>query len=644
MKGDNLADITKDKKSSDNEIASKNKSQNKELKNKESKSTRNSKTSSKPLISESLTKGILGSYDPPKPQISESLTKGILGSYDPSKPIISMSFTKGIWGNYNPSKPLICESLTKGILGNYNPTKPQISESLTKGLLSNYNPTKTLISESLTKGILGNYNQTKPLIGKSLTKGILGNYNQTKPLISENLIKGILGNYNQTKPLIGESLTKGVLGNYNPTKPLINESLTKGILGNYNLMKPLISESLTMGILGDYDPLKLNYFLDIKTKLSNTLPFNSSKLFLDKSIALDDTISGSFFISNTEEIMNNFLKIKEVSSNLFLHNASNILELDYSKFIIENPSIISLSKDLEKYNSTTFLLDSSFLDNDNKESFRKYVSSTVDYIYTPLVSEFLDDENQTISLSTSGSEILNTKTNESMIIEDISLVDDVIGLINVSKNDLTAFYRFIQKFPMLAMNDEAGIGHKIYELIKTNFYSNLVIEQDIVLYRARKYDTENTFPYTEDQVYRAPYGSTRRGRFNSPEMNHLYMSTDLVVTLCELDAKVNDRFAILQCIPKHEVRLFDLTRGNYELQSFCMEATMDTNKREYLIPNFVSNCCRNVGYEGIKYKSVKDVTQINYVLFEHDMGHFHTLEFYDCIIEDISDNFRYSKL
>lgn len=44
--------------------------------------------------------------------------------------------------------------------------------------------------------------------------------------------------------------------------------------------------------------------------------------------------------------------------------------------------------------------------------------------------------------------------------------------------------------------------------------------------------------------------------------------------------------------------------------------------REYLIPNFLSDCCRQVGYEGIKYYGGKGYS--NYVVW-HD-GYFDYVE------------------
>jgi len=371
--------------------------------------------------------------------------------------------------------------------------------------------------------------------------------------------------------------------------------------------------------------------------LKTIMPYKSTELFIDRSVSLDDTSNNSFFFSDTNTILNDFICTKEISNNIVIHNTSNITKLN-------SFDVSHFSLDLDKYNQSTFLVDASLLETNGKNLNNKK-KKKMSYIKNKNINQFSNDENQIISISSNGTELINSKNNEAYIIEDICLVDDIIGIEHLTRDELVNFYRFIYKYPMLAMDDDYGTGKKIYNLIKDNYITYLIKENNMTLYRARKYEHEEQMPYSENDVYLAPYGVSRRGRFNSPEMNHLYLSTDLDATLQELGVKAEEKYAILKCTPRHEIQLFDLTRGEYSLQNFCLKNTIESNKKEYIFPNFISNCCRRAGYEGIKYRSVKNSTQINYVLFEHSMGNFETIEFCDYIIDEIKEfNIRYTKL
>lgn len=145
-------------------------------------------------------------------------------------------------------------------------------------------------------------------------------------------------------------------------------------------------------------------------------------------------------------------------------------------------------------------------------------------------------------------------------------------------------------------------------------------------------------PYLEYDLYLVPYGLSTRGRFNSPELNHLYLSTNLKAILYELSVSENDKIAILKCTAKRELKLFDLTIGDYSLKDFCLKHSQNNTKTEYLTPNFISCCCRMTGYDGTKYNSAKNEIYTNYVLFEHTSENFNTIDITDYYVTNISNS------
>ena len=69
--------------------------------------------------------------------------------------------------------------------------------------------------------------------------------------------------------------------------------------------------------------------------------------------------------------------------------------------------------------------------------------------------------------------------------------------------------------------------------------------------------------------------------------------------------------------PVKNIKLLDLSgtlhRGKTFLRMIRYSITEDCNKmpKEYLLPCFVADCCRQIGFDGIKYYGSKDYN--NYV-------------------------------
>lgn len=369
----------------------------------------------------------------------------------------------------------------------------------------------------------------------------------------------------------------------------------------------------------------------LNNALKFSLPYENAKLFIDKSINLDDTIKNISIFSNTDSAITTLLDTKPLADNVLLHNMSDIFN-PISTMDVDLAT--KLSSTMSPYKTSAFLIDSNILGTDSL-LLNNFISNSMDYISN---LNFIDSALDTpiLSLSSSGFEIINGSNEDSILLEDIQLADDIIGLESIEKKDLNDFYRFIKKYPMLALADTNGIGNKILNIIKEDFNKNLITEKAPYLFKAREYtDTEKDMTFCEEDLYLAPYGKPGRGRFNSPDLNHLYLSLNLTTTLLELDIKQEQKYSILVCSPKHSIKLFDLTKGNYTLQEFCLKKNISSNKTEYLFPNFISNCCRLAGYDGIKYRSVKNKSCLNYVLFDYSSSNFVTINISDYTIKEV---------
>ena len=128
-------------------------------------------------------------------------------------------------------------------------------------------------------------------------------------------------------------------------------------------------------------------------------------------------------------------------------------------------------------------------------------------------------------------------------------------------------------------------------------------------------------PFTVGQMLKAPYGLPWAGRFNHVGRSHYYFSDTPFGAKAEIKKHISAKDVIQTiCIsPCRDVKLLDLSNHiagcNTFLKyiRFSLADAQDKMPREYLIPCYVSDCCKLIGFEGIKYYGTKDYN--NYVVW-----------------------------
>lgn len=203
----------------------------------------------------------------------------------------------------------------------------------------------------------------------------------------------------------------------------------------------------------------------------------------------------------------------------------------------------------------------------------------------------------------SGKQVFNETTNE--LFSDVELIN---------------FCSFLSGTPMLALYSETG--KKIYRLLQELYESGTQsIGFDRNIYYHCRSHKKDVHPFTYDQMLRAPYGLPWAGRFNQVGRSNYYFADSRRGAESEIKKhKTNDD--ILQTVkikPVKEIKLLDLSgtlaRGKTFLRylRFSLSDVNDKMPREYLIPCFVSDCCKLLGFEGIKYYGSKEYN--NYVVW-----------------------------
>lgn len=111
----------------------------------------------------------------------------------------------------------------------------------------------------------------------------------------------------------------------------------------------------------------------------------------------------------------------------------------------------------------------------------------------------------------------------------------------------------------------------------------------------------------------------KQNRFSMVGLNPLYLSECLETAIKETGICNTDKFTWIQLKLKNELSVLDITDIDIPLFNMCHKKAEQTNFNlsiEYLIPNFISDCARFHGFDGISYRSVHDYVSKNLVLFK----------------------------
>ena len=198
--------------------------------------------------------------------------------------------------------------------------------------------------------------------------------------------------------------------------------------------------------------------------------------------------------------------------------------------------------------------------------------------------------------------------------EVIDSVDEAF----ITELELMDFMSFLFDTPSFASNHPAG--QKIYQFIQNlmdrdNEYKH-GFDHDVFYHsRARKAEDR---PFIHDEMLRVPIGIAGPGRYNNPGRSHYYFCDSAKGAETEIKKHNPDRpVQTIKLIPIKQIVLLDLSgtmrRGEAFLRylRFPLSSVNDKTPREYLIPCYVAECCKRIGFDGIKYYGGKDYT--NYV-------------------------------
>ena len=174
-------------------------------------------------------------------------------------------------------------------------------------------------------------------------------------------------------------------------------------------------------------------------------------------------------------------------------------------------------------------------------------------------------------------------------------------------DDLISFESKLEENVIFALRHPVGI--RIYEILKN--WNLFVGFEDITYYHARVLK-ENQRPYHDSEMMKAPRNVSAHGRYNEVGRSCYYIAEDKDGALREIykhSGGKKPRVQVIGLKAVKPVKLLDLS-GNakkanlfIEHMRYTVENESGRTVHEYLLPNYVAACCKEIGIDGIRYRS-----------------------------------------
>lgn len=153
------------------------------------------------------------------------------------------------------------------------------------------------------------------------------------------------------------------------------------------------------------------------------------------------------------------------------------------------------------------------------------------------------------------------------------------------------------------------VGVRIFEMLKN--WNHFVSFENITYYHARSLG-EHQRPYHDSEMMKAPTNVSAHGRYNEVGRSCYYIAEDKEGALKEIykhSGGTKPRVQVVGLKAVKSVKLLDLsgearkTNRFIEHMRFTVENEVGKTVHEYLLPNYVASCCKEIGIDGIRYRS-----------------------------------------
>lgn len=184
------------------------------------------------------------------------------------------------------------------------------------------------------------------------------------------------------------------------------------------------------------------------------------------------------------------------------------------------------------------------------------------------------------------------------------------------------FIDFLSKYPMLGFKSDVGL--KIFELIakadKLQLYKNR-------MFRIRKAEFGKKIPYEEEEMIGPPYGISKQYRFNNIGKGVAYYSDSILKE--EVGLQNEDSYTTIEVELQSKFNMLDVRSYDIPIFYLCHDKVDEKNRnynKQYLLPNYISDCAKYNDFDGIIFKSVLNDKITNYAFFNLSMRDIKVIE------------------
>ena len=192
--------------------------------------------------------------------------------------------------------------------------------------------------------------------------------------------------------------------------------------------------------------------------------------------------------------------------------------------------------------------------------------------------------------------------------DQITVVESSLELFEeFSLDSLLAFESKLEQ--NYAFASQHPVGVRIFEILEN--WNHFVDFEDITYYHARVLG-EQQRPYHDSEMMKAPMNVSAHGRYNEVGRSCYYIAEDKDGALKEIykhSGGTKPRVQVIGLKAVKHVKLLDLSREVkktnrfIEHLRFTVENAAGKTVREYLLPNYVASCCKEIEIDGIRYRS-----------------------------------------
>lgn len=202
--------------------------------------------------------------------------------------------------------------------------------------------------------------------------------------------------------------------------------------------------------------------------------------------------------------------------------------------------------------------------------------------------------------------------------ERISKIGVQYGIV-VSEDEVNELVSLISRTPLLAMMSPAG--KKIYDILQAHFLQEEaeLLPRGSMVFRGRLRHPDDPICST-DQMWEPPSDSAVHGRYNGVGFPVLYCCDQADCIPFELNPGQKTAVDIATLSVRRDMKLFAVDSiFSDSFSGFVSSPNRSGSviKMAYLFTNFIGECCKDIGYQGISYKPLGRNDYRNYAFFNY---------------------------